>query len=330
MCPIYYNGCVSFKQKTKEVLGKLCFRFGKGFGKIAIYRIRNSLIRQAKYWFPFWFTEPKTQTISVKKKKSTHKLPENSVLDDSADEHPSGGISNCLTKKPLCLHSNLSNPTLVYRWSAQKRIRPISGTGLSQERNWHKTTKCRRPIQEPAELRTRILSPEYKHHARIRPNSRNGPTQAPVTPGPCILAVELISWTCLAPVEPNLSSPKPGHTTGGSRRGARLGGGAWSGRTARQQNCAPREQSFLALSKASKTRRLNVSPEAQTSEILCKPMEEQNPRLTTETSPAVGIRQILDPFGLIGLLTGPGGLRPARICCPRLRYSGRPHTPFGL
>ena len=43
---------------------------------------------------------------------------------------------------------------------------------------------------------------------------------------------------------------------------------------------------------------------------------------------AVGIRQILDPFGLIGLLTGSGGLRPPRICCPRLRYSGRPHTPF--
>ena len=42
----------------------------------------------------------------------------------------------------------------------------------------------------------------------------------------------------------------------------------------------------------------------------------------------VGNRQILDPFGLIGLLTGSGGLRPPRICCPRLRYSGRPHTPF--
>ena len=30
---------------------------------------------------------------------------------------------------------------------------------------------------------------------------------------------------------------------------------------------------------------LNVSPEARTSEILCKPMEEQNPRLTTGPSP---------------------------------------------
>ena len=57
------------------------------------------------------------------------------------------------------------------------------------------------------------------------------------------------------------------------------------GRTVRQKNCAPREPSFPALSKASKTRRLNASQEAQTSEILFKPMEEQNPRLTTGSSP---------------------------------------------
>ena len=43
-------------------------------------------------------------------------------------------------------------------------------------------------------------------------------------------------------------------------------------------------KSFLAHSKASKKRRLNVSPEARTSEILFKPMEEQNPRLTTSSS----------------------------------------------
>ena len=76
-------------------------------------------------------------------------------------------------------------------------------------------------------------------------------------------------------MSPNLSSPKPGHTTGGSGRGARRGGGAGSGRTGCQQNCSPRRQASLAPSKASKTRRLNVSPEARTSEILCKPMEEQ-------------------------------------------------------
>ena len=77
----------------------------------------------------------------------------------------------------------------------------------------------------------------------------------------------------------HLSSPKPGHTTGASRRGARRGGGTRSGRTVRQYNGAPIEQFFLALSKASKTRRLNVFPEAQTSEFQCKPIEKQNTRL---------------------------------------------------
>ena len=41
------------------------------------------------------------------------------------------------------------------------------------------------------------------------------------------------------------------------------------GRTEYQQNCAPRKQVFLVLFKISKTRRLNVSLEARTSEILC-------------------------------------------------------------
>ena len=57
-----------------------------------------------------------------------------------------------------------------------------------------------------------------------------------------------------------------------------------SGRTACQQNCSPRRQASFAPSKASKTRRLHDSPEARTSEILCKPMEDQNPRLTTGSS----------------------------------------------
>ena len=82
-----------------------------------------------------------------------------------------------------------------------------------------------------------------------------------------------------------LSGPKPGHTTGGSGRGARWGGGAMSGRTGCQQNCSPGGQASLVFPKASKIRRLNVSPEARTSEILCKPMEEQTPRLTTASSP---------------------------------------------
>ena len=42
----------------------------------------------------------------------------------------------------------------------------------------------------------------------------------------------------------------------------------------------------------------------------------------------VGIRQILHPFGQIGLLTGPSGFRLPRICCPRKRHSGRLHTLF--
>ena len=79
-------------------------------------------------------------------------------------------------------------------------------------------------------------------------------------------------------VRSHLSNPKPGHTTGASGRSARRGGGVGSGRTGCQQNCSPRKQASLVPPKASKTRFL-VSPEARTSEILCKPMEEQNPWL---------------------------------------------------
>ena len=37
------------------------------------------------------------------------------------------------------------------------------------------------------------------------------------------------------------------------------------------KNCSPRRRRSLVISKASKKRRLNVPPEARTSEILCKP-----------------------------------------------------------
>ena len=107
-------------------------------------------------------------------------------------------------------------------------------------------------------------------------------------PTPFCLCKPFSCKACLGKMDlpkKNLLSPKPGHTTGVSRRGARRGGGAGSGRTVCQQNCSPRGQYFFVPSKASKTRRLNVSPEARTSEILCKPMEEQNPRLTTGSSP---------------------------------------------
>ena len=77
-----------------------------------------------------------------------------------------------------------------------------------------------------------------------------------------------------------LSNPKPGHTTGGSGRSARRSGRAGSGKIGCQQNYSPRKQKSTVPSKASKKRRFNVSPEARTSEILCKPTEEQNQRLT--------------------------------------------------
>ena len=47
------------------------------------------------------------------------------------------------------------------------------------------------------------------------------------------------------------------------------------------QNSSPRRQASLVPSKAPKTRCLNVPPEARTSEIVCKPMGEQSPLLTT-------------------------------------------------
>ena len=84
----------------------------------------------------------------------------------------------------------------------------------------------------------------------------------------------------------HLSSPKPGHTTGGSGRGARHGGGAGSGRAGCQQNCSPRGQETFVPPKASNSRLLNVPPEARTSEILFNSfylnrVREQNHRLTS-------------------------------------------------
>ena len=81
-----------------------------------------------------------------------------------------------------------------------------------------------------------------------------------------------------------LVESKPGHTTGGPGRGAQPGGGAGSGRTGYQQNCLPRRQGSPVPSKASKTRRLNVSPKARTIEIRCKP--------NAGTKPAVEPRPI--------------------------------------
>ena len=78
----------------------------------------------------------------------------------------------------------------------------------------------------------------------------------------------------------NVSNPKPGHTTGGSGRTARRSGRAGSGKIGCQQNHSLRKQKSTVLSKASNKYRFNVTPEARTSEILCKPTEDRNPRLT--------------------------------------------------
>ena len=79
---------------------------------------------------------------------------------------------------------------------------------------------------------------------------------------------------------PKLSNPKPGHTAGGSGRSARRSGRAGSDKIGCQQDYSPRKQKSIVPSKASKKRCFNVSPEARTSEIPCKQMEERNDRLT--------------------------------------------------
>ena len=78
----------------------------------------------------------------------------------------------------------------------------------------------------------------------------------------------------------HVSNPKPGHTTGGSGRGTRRSGQAESSKIACQHNYSPRKQKSTVPFKKSKVCRFNVSPEERTSEILCKPTEEQNQRLT--------------------------------------------------
>ena len=78
------------------------------------------------------------------------------------------------------------------------------------------------------------------------------------------------------------SNPKPGHTTGGSGRAAHSGAAAHGGpgRMGRRRVSPRWAQSFFVSFKASNTTVLNVFSEARTSEILCKPADEQNPRLT--------------------------------------------------
>ena len=70
-------------------------------------------------------------------------------------------------------------------------------------------------------------------------------------------------------------------------------GGAGSGKIGCQQKYSPRKQKSTVLSKASRKHRFNVSPEARTTEILCKPTEEQNDRLTRGLS--AGREALFDP-----------------------------------
>ena len=100
------------------------------------------------------------------------------------------------------------------------------------------------------------------------------------------------SETAESPIIPGRLNAPQSHQTPTCRvqnpdkpRAGRVGAhGGVAGRTGCQQNCSPRGQASPVPPKASETRRLNVSPEARTSEILCKPMEEQNPRLTRGSS----------------------------------------------
>ena len=84
----------------------------------------------------------------------------------------------------------------------------------------------------------------------------------------------------------NLSNPNCRVQNPDIPRAGRLGADGWagSGKTGCQQNCSPRGQETLVPSKAWKTRRLNVSPEARTSEILCNPNAGTKNRLTTGSS----------------------------------------------
>ena len=75
-----------------------------------------------------------------------------------------------------------------------------------------------------------------------------------------------------------LSNPKPVHTSGRSGRRAWQSGRERSDKIGRQQNDSPRNRRCTVLSKALKNIQFNVFPES--SDIDCKPTEEQNQRLT--------------------------------------------------
>ena len=82
-------------------------------------------------------------------------------------------------------------------------------------------------------------------------------------------------WLCTCRIQ-NRDIPRPVRVVEPGEAGSRKIGC--------QQNYSPGKQRSIVLFKASKTRRFNVSREARTSEILCKPTEEPNQRLTSGLS----------------------------------------------
>ena len=108
----------------------------------------------------------------------------------------------------------------------------------------------------------------------------------------------------------NLSSPKPGYSTGGSGLGSawrggawRRGGALWDG-TGHQRVGPPRRQLTLLTLGAWKTTVQDDSSEARTNEVLFKSEEEQNILLTWGTASAL----------CSWLLTS--GLSPICLCKP--------------
>ena len=76
----------------------------------------------------------------------------------------------------------------------------------------------------------------------------------------------------------DLLKAKPGHTNGRRGRSAWPSGREKSGKIVCQQNYLPSKQTCCVLSKASKKHRISDSPEARTSEIICKPTKEHSNR----------------------------------------------------
>ena len=81
-------------------------------------------------------------------------------------------------------------------------------------------------------------------------------------------------------IKNHLLNRKPGHTTGGSSRSTRRSVWERSGKIVCQLNHSPWKEKSTVPTQASKRRCFNDSPEARTSEFVCKPTEERDNRLT--------------------------------------------------